>query len=482
MNPIAVLLLGLSSVAILAVSRRWALVALLAGTCYVTRAQGIDLGPFSFTVFRILIAVGLFRIAIRGEWLNITVNKLDVLIVLWGIWLLISVAFHRDPSNQVIERMGFVFDAWGSYFLTRCFSRTWEESASICFTLGLVLTPIAFFMLLEKTLAHNYFAFLGGVPEVPHIREGHVRAQGPFSHAILAGTIGAVCLPLIISSWRSHKVGAIVGCVASLVMVIASGSSGPILSAAAAVGALAAWRYRARTRAMRWGAVVAYLCLNFVMKDPAYFVLARIDLTGGSTGWHRARLIQVSIQQISEWWLTGTDYTRHWMASGVSWSPDHTDITNHYLQMGVLGGLPLMAIFIAGVAWAFVVVGRGMREASSEHQFALWALGASLFCHAATCISVSYFDQSVVFFYLTLGLIGSTQVAVAQKLVVAPVEAESPTSPRWPRPTFRPFSVPSTNQAKCSRPPSARRWADDTPVPAPSARRATWRGKSGISR
>ena len=41
----------------------------------------------------------------------------------------------------------------------------------------------------------------------------------------------------------------------------------------------------------------------------------------------------------------------------------------------------------------------------------MWALGASLFSHAATFLSVSYFDQPVVFLYLTLAGIcsGSAQ-------------------------------------------------------------------------
>jgi hypothetical protein len=148
------------------------------------------------------------------------------------------------------------------------------------------------------------------------------------------------------------------------------------------------------------------------MNDPAYYILARIDLAGGSTGWHRARLIQSALEFLPEWWLAGTDYTRHWMPTGVSWSVDHTDITNHYLKMGVLGGLPLMLLFIAVLAKGFSFVGqtpRQMPELSQQSRFMLWALGASLFAHAATIISVSYFDQSFMFLYVTLAAISSAR-------------------------------------------------------------------------
>jgi len=146
------------------------------------------------------------------------------------------------------------------------------------------------------------------------------------------------------------------------------------------------------------------------MKVPAYYLLARIDLTGGSTGWHRARLIESAISHLNEWWFAGTDYTRHWMPTGVSWSPNHTDITNHYLMMGVLSGLPLLILFVLIIVRGFYCVGAVVNMDSGlslKDRKMVWALGASLFAHAATCISVSYFDQTFVFLYLNLAIIGS---------------------------------------------------------------------------
>jgi hypothetical protein len=45
-----------------------------------------------------------------------------------------------------------------------------------------------------------------------------------------------------------------------------------------------------------------------------------------------------------------------------------------------------------------------------EDQFFVWSLGASLLAHAATAISIAYFDQSVVFIYLTLALTTSLSI------------------------------------------------------------------------
>ena len=280
----------------------------------------------------------------------------------------------------------------------------------MCKITAIMLVPVALEMFSERMTGQNRFAVLGGVPETCQVREGRIRAQGPFMHPILAGTVGAICLPLMVGIWKQDRRVAAVGLGAAVMIVMASGSSGPMMSAIFAACALYFWRFRAHMRRLRWFVVFLYLGLNLVMKVPAYYLLARFDLAGGSTGWHRAELIDSAIRHLGEWWLIGTDYTRHWMPTGVTWSVNHTDITNHYLSMGVMGGLPLLFLFVGTFVVAFKYVGSALislRDSDPERRFLVWALGASLFANAATCISVSYFDQSFLFLYLSLGAIGS---------------------------------------------------------------------------
>jgi hypothetical protein len=199
-----------------------------------------------------------------------------------------------------------------------------------------------------------------------------------------------------------------IGALASATMVFASASSGPLMSTIFATIGLLLWHVRSHLGTLRWTLICLYVLLMAVMKSPPYFLIARIDLAGGSTGWHRTRLIESSLEHIGEWWLAGTDYTRHWMPYGVAWSPNHADITNQYLQMGVVGGLPLMLMFILLIAKAFSIVGRSVsitQRSQPEHAFFCWALGASLFAHATTFFSVAYFDQSIVFLYVTIAAI-----------------------------------------------------------------------------
>jgi hypothetical protein len=149
------------------------------------------------------------------------------------------------------------------------------------------------------------------------------------------------------------------------------------------------------------------------MKDPPYFLLARIDITGGSTGYFRAQLIKSTIEHFNEWWLAGTDFTRHWMPSGIPANGEHTDMTNYYIQMGVWGGLLLMLLFISLLVAGFNRIGKALqanKNAPADRQFLIWTLGAILFGHVTTFVSISYFDQTVVFLYLALACIGSLQI------------------------------------------------------------------------
>ncbi len=418
MSDLASVFLVVNAVLLLVLPRRWAPLPLLIGACYMTLGQGIEVGQFTFTVIRMLVAIGVVRVIIRGERFAGKLNAMDHLMVIWAIYAVFNSAFHNDPSDTLVTRLGLVYNACGIYFLLRIFCRSLDDVVGLCRVTAILLAPVAVEMLYEKLTGHNLFSVLGGVSENPVIREGRIRAQGPFSHAILAGSIGAACIPLMIGIWHRQRKEAIIGLLACMIMIVASSSSGPILSAMAGIGALGMWHYRHMMRVVRWIAVLGYVGLDLFMKAPAYYLIARIDLTGGSTGWHRAELLKSAFQHLTEWWIAGTDYTRHWMPTGVAWSEKHTDITNHYLRMGVMGGLPLMLLFIAVLAIGFSFVGQTQRhetELAPKSRFLVWTLGASLFVHTTTFMSVSYVDQSFLFVYLTLAAISSIQLERSHK-------------------------------------------------------------------
>lgn len=110
------------------------------------------------------------------------------------------------------------------------------------------------------------------------------------------------------------------------------------------------------------------------------------------------------------------------------------DVTNQYLAVGFGGGLVTMLLFILIIVLCFRAVGIAVRRTagieSFSTRFCVWALGASLFAHALGFLSISYFDQNGVMWYLLLAMIsastgpymlarGRSAVAIAQRLIGA---------------------------------------------------------------
>ena len=410
MNAIGAAFTLVTSVFLFTLPRRFAAIPFLLGAVYMPRSAEVELGPAHFTALRILVMFGVFRVLIRGERLAKGMNPVDRMLILWAVFLIGSSVFHT--SDAWVFRAGIIWSDLGCYLLLRIFVQDRVDIERIFKVLCVVLVPVAVLMILEKSSGENLFAAVfGGYDEVV-LREGHFRARGPFAHPILAGAVGATCFPMALYLWKRHRKHALMGLFATAGIIFASTSSGPILMLLFILFGLVLWKVRNRLPAIRWLVLMAVIALDAIMKDPVYFLVARIDLAGGSTGWFRARLIQSSIEHLDEWWLAGTDYTRHWMSTGVPANSQHTDITNQLLAMGVMGGLPLMFLFIMILVAAFRAVGQalGQKENESmEHSFLIWMLGATLFGHVMNFFSICLFDQSVVLFYLVLAAIGAVQ-------------------------------------------------------------------------
>ena len=411
MNPIALIVFLICAAVLLIVPRKWAPAALLAGSIYMTLGQGIEIASIRLPVYRMMLLVGLLRVIIRGESLPGGFNLIDKMLIGWGCWNIFASFFHDPERAGIIFSCGTVFNLTMIYFLVRIWCTDLDEVREIVLFVAFLLVPIAIEMLMEKATGKNLFSVLGGVPENVSMREGKLRAQGPFLHAILAGTVGATCVPLFIGLLSRYRVAAIVGIVAGVVMTFASSSSGPVMSLLFGLGAVMLWRFRAHLRKMRIAAVITYLVLMVTMQQPPYYLISRIDISGGSTGWHRSFLIEQTFNHLSEWWLFGTDLTRHWMPmQGIADDPHHTDITNYYIGFGVAAGLPAMLAIIAILLIAFSWIGKILNawgDVDPERSFMIFCFGAALFAHAATSISVAYFDQSMLFFWLTVAVISS---------------------------------------------------------------------------
>jgi hypothetical protein len=139
---------------------------------------------------------------------------------------------------------------------------------------------------------------------------------------------------------------------------------------------------------------------------PFYHIFfSYMDPLGGS-GWHRAKLIDLAIEHLGEWWLIG--YGGRDPDWGGELGMGITDITNQYLVAGVEYGI-LGVIMLCGVLAVALrgIVSLYKRSADRELRSLCWSFGSMVVSVAVVWTSVSFFGPPTQLFYSILGMIGS---------------------------------------------------------------------------
>ena len=405
----AVLVLGL---AVLVLSRRFALVPLLIAATTIPMAQRIVIAGADFTLLRLLLLAYLLRIVFRGEWREFRWSPLDTAIVLWVVSGTTIMTIHYGTTDALVNRLGWAYDILFTYFAGRCLLRNWADLITLSRFTAFLSIPIAAIFVVEWTTRYNMFSVLGGVPEVTTIREGRLRCQGPFAHPILAGTFWAALLPLIWVQWKENgraRSLVYISTVCALTIIVATASSTPVLSVGAAFIGLGLFLFR-RQRKLIWiGLIVVAALLHFViMNNPIWHLMARLDIADGSTGWHRFVIFDAFVNNFSEWFLTGESNPLRW---GV-WQM--RDITNQYILEGLRGGLITLLMFLLVLARSFGNVGRSLAILESSEsgrdpalEWKVWMVGVAILVHVVTFFGVSYFGQMIAVLYMQLAIAGA---------------------------------------------------------------------------
>lgn len=410
LNPLALAFTVVMAALVIFVKREYVVLPFIATACFITHRQRIVLGGLDFDMIRLLIVVGLARIAVRGERSGVVMNRIDKLILAFAVSATLMHSVQMRSFSAFLYKLGFSFDTLGAYYIFRCVIRSSDEVRITIKALALCAVPMASAMLMEQVSNRNYFSIFGGVSEFTMERDGKLRSQGAFSHPILAGTFGAVIVPLFIGYWHKFKESrglVSAGILCGSIMVVTSSSSGPVLGYIACLLWLSLWSVR---KYLRWiiGFVVAILIsLHLVMKDPVWALIWRFKVVSASTGYHRYALLNAAITRIDEWWFAGTRNMKYW-----GWGLQ--DVTNQYVRVGVDGGILPLMLFIILIVSCFGVLIRAstsLRRRVGDQRLS-WCIAASLFGHAVSFIGVSYFGQIILFWNMTLAIIGTIAAAI----------------------------------------------------------------------
>jgi hypothetical protein len=408
--------------------RKKALVPFLVASILIPMDQVLVVGGLHFQMLRVLALFGIARL-VREKFSGRKVftggiNKIDWAVILLTVSVAVNAVLLFREFGVVIYQLGNLYTAFGVYFLLRFLIRDEQDILRMIRTLGYIAPIIAITMVYEQVTGHNPYALLGGARAISYAtltaRSDRFRAMACFGHPILAGTFGAILIPLFVLLWQSGKknrVMAAVGIVSATVITLASNSSTPILAYAGGVLALCLWPIRNWMRLIRWGVVITIVSLHMVMKAPVWHLIARIDISGGSSSDHRFELVNQCIRHFGDWWLVGVKSTFEW-----GW--DMWDTANQYVSICDSSGLLPFILFLAVIVYGFKFLGKARRVAVNRRgQLCLWSLGATLFANVVAFVGISYWDQIQVVWY---GLLAAISAAV----LTTPKRVPAAVSPR----------------------------------------------------
>ncbi len=389
----------------LVVKRKRAVYPIIFAACFLPAAQRLVIAGADFSMLRLLILAGMIRVFAKGELRTFKWIKLDTLVTAWCVISALAFIVLWGSMGKLIFRVGQLYDILGLYLYFRVVIRKWGDvEGAVRFTVALIPVLLVFF-LMEKQSGKNPFHFLGA-QEWATIRHGRVRCQGPFPHAILAGTYFAAVLPMALVLFFRPKgtffvIKSLVG-VMGLVYFCAS--STPLVGVAAGSLGLAGWAMRYQTSMLRMGTVATLFVLHLVMKAPVWHLIARLSFSQGNTAHHRFLLIDRTIHHFTEWAAIGVKGTSHWgHAMG--------DLTNQFAREAARGGFLSLIFFCWALAEGFSLVGKLWRRVrrNKAKRYMAWGLGAALFAHCLMFLSISitHSQQNMSMFFFILASVGS---------------------------------------------------------------------------
>jgi hypothetical protein len=405
-HPVVLVAMLIAMALFFALPRKYVIVPVMVTAFLIPLGQQFYVAGIHLFVFRLLILAAFIRAMISkapnqksryaGDW-----NSIDTAFTWYVVITAVATLMMSPDVPALVNQIGYLWDYLLGYLLLRSLIRDERDAFLVfkCFAGLMVL--LAAGMVVEQMKMLNVFGLLGGVTMVPEVREGKIRSQAVFQHSLTAGTFAATAIPLFFLLWKhgNAKAFTVVGIAAATVMTVATQTSTSLLTYAGGVLAVFLWPLRKKMKMVRTGLMVMIVGLHLVMKAPVWFLIARIDLTGSSSSYHRAELIDQFVNHFSNWWLIGTK-------DAATWGWDMWDAQNMFVSVGEAGGLAAFVFYILVISRSFARLGDARKRATSRKQeWFLWFLGAAQFANLVAFFGVNYFDQVRIAWFALLSII-----------------------------------------------------------------------------
>jgi hypothetical protein len=406
LHPLVAVWVLIAIVLILTRPREKVITVFLLSCFTIPVVQVVVVGSLHFTVLRILILTVLARMAafggsssegrFAGEF-----NAVDRVVVFWTVSALVILSLQWMNMQSLIHNLGDLVDALGGYLAVRFLIPDGEAIRRAVRVLAAVCVIQGACMINERITHLNVFGYLGGIPLAVVVRDGKIRAEGVMG-CIYAGAFAGALIPSFLWLWTegTSRVLACAGLAGATTMVVTSNSSTSWMAFAGSLVGLSFWPLRERMRLIRWAFVITLVILHLVMNGPVWSLIARVDLTGSSSSYHRYYLLDNCIRHFSDWWLLGYKYYNLW-----GWSM--WDLCNQFVVVALTGGLLTLVFYVAIFSRSFGAIGTARKQVRGDRgqEWFLWCLGSALFATVVAHFGINYMAQLMMGFFPLLACI-----------------------------------------------------------------------------
>jgi hypothetical protein len=334
----------------------------------------------------------------------------DILIVLAGVWMIVSPAAVVDLGYSIHHSAPFAVEFCGSYLAARILLSGRGQALNfielMCHVIAIVALLGVLDALTSRPAIHDILSELTGYA-MPHQREyrlGIFRAMGPIDHPILFGIVCALGLLLAVASPIRVKGLTIAACGLGVLLSL---SSGPMQGVILGLGLLTYDRMLARYRS-RWSLLIGIVALGFgasyaFTASPLAFIAGHL-LLDSTSYWIR----------VFQWNSIGTIVLNSpWV--GIAFELPETarrmqsfvldSVDSLWLSLALVYGIPgAILVGLSMVAAAcYPVTGRGVNLTMEESKLAT-TLGVSISLVVLLGFTVDFWEASWMFAGLLVGV------------------------------------------------------------------------------
>lgn len=384
------------------------LVPIIVAMCFLPADIAITIGSLHFSGLRLLTLIGISKVFMNGHNRTLTINKIDKLFIFYNLaGAIIYIISSQNQIGAFIFQGGACIDSIILYFVFRYTIQSKETLYLITKSFSYCIIALLPFTIIEFYSAYNLFSFLGRSSIA--VRDGEIRAAATFSHPILFGSFAAALFPTLWSAFKREKKNLTRIALASCIFVVyACSSSGPVVALAAVIFLLFFFKWKQHSSRLAWFILTMAITVHFIREKPIWhFLYMRLPLKASSTGRHRYLLIEAATQEFNKWWLLGYgDIGANWHLTYWPWTHARfTDITNHYLLVGVRGGFLTMVVFIYLCYNVVKTLGSfAISQQDISDQWLYWGFTVMMISHCLTFLSVAYFGQITMLLFLTIAV------------------------------------------------------------------------------